>query len=1020
MNADRSRTRRERTFVGSECAVCEEPLEHTLRGERILQFSCSHVSHEACFYEFIREFESQYCPTCNAPLHLDTSRGGNVLDIAAAAAAAAWDEHAGRPPSRGSASRNAPPQAASHGSVRDQASDRFLGRNGHTRNDSDATGVTGVASSGGYPETTQSGPARRHEYDLQAMEASLASPKAVARNPIPAPTVTVRSEFPTINRSRQQQTLTCLITVEVPDNKWRPDPDDLQSAPPLPQQRIEDQFPQRPPSPARSAPRFYPYEAPEVLEEMTETLRSRVDNWHGLDFSRFGKLRLYGTLRVGKDKVSWQELECFLFAEMLICVKEKKSSNQSSQWDDGTPRKTTRCTLKGSILIKKHLNEVTETGHMDENILTLSLSVAELPQFHLRFENRNQLKLWQQALLDLNAVETPPVRSPDYDRGEFSGEDEEEWRRDSTKPQRVSSVASSWGGARSATTAPTEYTNFARSPLMPSVHVPIDVVVVVPISSSMQGVKINLVRDALRFMVYTLGERDRMGLVTFGSGGGGVPIVGMTTKAWPGWSNVLSSIKPVGQKSHRADVVEGANVAMDLLMQRKYNNPVATIMLISDASTSDADSVDFVVSRAEAAKITIHSFGLGMTHKPDTMIELSTRTKASYTYVKDWMMLRECLAGCLGSMQTLSHQNVKLKLKLPEGSPAKFHKISGALQITKRATGRDAEASLGDLRFGDKRDILVQLVILPDTSTQEQLPQDAWETVVAGLEALGGPVEQEDQRAVSVEEVPLIQADLTWGDILRDGAAMHLPRPSLLAITMLPASSNKKSWNGSPPIPPHPHIVQRRMELLTSDMLTRALTLVSRGQHDRAHTLLNETRSILKGLGKGGLPPVPAMPPKSNPSTPLNVQNESSPTAALTPDRKHTPSPTAAGPANSGNSAVPNGFQPSAIPRSRSNDAIGLGGMGPAAGIDVTTVSALDAELDSALEWINHPAVFGRDSRKAVLQAIGVISSQRAFTFRTPIEGLWAARVGGVKKLTEKSREWRDEGGGAEGITEEA
>ncbi len=67
--------------MGSECAVCEEPLEHTLRGERILQFSCTHVSHEACFYEFIREFDSQYCPTCNAPLHLDTSRGGNVIDI---------------------------------------------------------------------------------------------------------------------------------------------------------------------------------------------------------------------------------------------------------------------------------------------------------------------------------------------------------------------------------------------------------------------------------------------------------------------------------------------------------------------------------------------------------------------------------------------------------------------------------------------------------------------------------------------------------------------------------------------------------------------------------------------------------------------------------------------------------------------------------------------------------------------------------------------------------------------------
>lgn len=105
-------------------------------------------------------------------------------------------------------------------------------------------------------------------------------------------------------------------------------------------------------------------------------------------------------------------------------------------------------------------------------------------------------------------------------------------------------------------------------------------------------------------------------------------------------------------------------------------------------------------------RIGIHSFGLGLTHKPDTMIELSTRTKASYVYVKDWMMLRECVAGCLGSLQTTSHQNVKLKLRLPEGSPAKFVKISGALHTTKRATGKDAEATLGDLRFGDKRGMI--------------------------------------------------------------------------------------------------------------------------------------------------------------------------------------------------------------------------------------------------------------------------------------------------------------------------
>jgi hypothetical protein len=334
----------------------------------------------------------------------------------------------------------------------------------------------------------------------------------------------------------------------------------------------------------------------------------------------------------------------------------------------------------------------------------LTLSVAELPQFHLQFKDRETLDVWKQALMQINNNQEPVLKTTEFDQ-ENSGTDEDDLVSPKTD-NRVSSMNSSYAG-RSYHTAPTEYSSARNGVpemrMASGLHVPLDIVVVIPVSSSMQGLKITLLRDTLRFLVANLGDRDRMGLVTFGSSGGGVPIVGMTSKAWAGWPQILESIKPLGQKSLRADVVEGANVAMDLLMQRKSTNPLSSILLISDSSTSDSESVDFVVSRAEAAKVTIHSFGLGLTHKPDVMIELSTRTKASYTYVKDWNALRECVAGCLGSLQSTSHQNAKLKLRLPEGSPAKFVKISGALHITKRATGKDAEAALGNLRFGDKR-----------------------------------------------------------------------------------------------------------------------------------------------------------------------------------------------------------------------------------------------------------------------------------------------------------------------------
>jgi hypothetical protein len=76
------------------------------------------------------------------------------------------------------------------------------------------------------------------------------------------------------------------VTVEVPDTNWRPDPDDLRT-PPIPTIREEEPRHVRPPSPVKSVPRFVPYESPEVLEEITENLRNRVENWHGLDFSRY-------------------------------------------------------------------------------------------------------------------------------------------------------------------------------------------------------------------------------------------------------------------------------------------------------------------------------------------------------------------------------------------------------------------------------------------------------------------------------------------------------------------------------------------------------------------------------------------------------------------------------------------------------------------------------------------------------------------------------------------------------------
>ena len=295
MDTDRSRTRRERTFVGTECAVCEEPLEHTLRGERVLQFSCSHVSHEACFYEYIREFDGQYCPTCNAPLGLDTSRGGNVLDIeklsnivrsvtndvatprSGLTTPTTWDQRTGREQSLNSdfVARSHNRDSRETAGQRERVERLTSSSRRHFRDESS------TAMSAEYESQHQVN-GRRHDYDVQSMESDL-SHRTLAKNPIPAPIVTIRSEFPTLNRSRQQQPLACLVTVEVPDGNWRPDADDIRRT-----------------CAGQSPPRDDPYgntryttdsragqgEPQENFDEIAEELRMRVDNWHGLEFQR--------------------------------------------------------------------------------------------------------------------------------------------------------------------------------------------------------------------------------------------------------------------------------------------------------------------------------------------------------------------------------------------------------------------------------------------------------------------------------------------------------------------------------------------------------------------------------------------------------------------------------------------------------------------------------------------------------------------------------------------------------------
>ncbi|KAI5300845.1 hypothetical protein KEM55_004514 [Ascosphaera atra] len=856
------------------------------------------------------------------------------------------------------------------------------------------TGRTGFSSEG-YTETS-----RKAMSDAMSVDTDPAYRSSGLFRPIPAPIISIKGEFPTISRSLQQQAFTCLVSIEVPATGWTLDERDLEqllppAGVPIVEEAQEHEDLSVPP------PQVPPLtdEPVQILDEIAGDLTSRVVHWHNLDYRRFGRLLHWGMIGVSKDKKVWQVLECYLFEQMLICVRERRNHHEPHApeiTEDGTVvnRKNTKCKLKGSILLKKHLQAV--EPFPEEPILHLHLSAPDVPSFYLLFHSQSDMHVWKNALIDLTNPQiitrtTQQFMDSIIDEG-YRASDPRLELPPSLAVKRLSNTSSHKRASTNADSLPAH------------VHVPLDIVIVVSMYQSMHGIKLTVLKDTLRFMLANFGEHDRLSIVTFGSAAGPVVHTELRKRDWLGWEDDISALRPAAQKNLRGDLLDATNIAIDLLMSRTFRNPLTQIFLISDSNLPEPESIDFVVSRAEASKVGIYSFGYGMSHKPETMIELSTRTKAAYTFVKDWMMLRECLAGCLGALQTTSHQNVKVKLRLPEGSPAKFFKISGALQTTKRASGKEADALLGDLKFGEKRDILLQLNILPESPEEDSFSHDAWESLRSNLESLGGPLlDDNEQRIASVEEVPLVQADLTYGDILRGGHFARVPRPSLLTITMLPSTEKTREAACSlhSPIPPHPAIIQRRMELLTSDMLSRALTLATRGQTDNAHTLLTQTQTILKGLGKGGLPQRPTQSSMHHSST-TNGTSKNADVRNSTATQDSTVS------SGSDGLSVASGAV-TGRPSGSDYSASGTNSM-MSVSVDSTILNALDRELEVALEWMGHPVMFNRDSRKSTFQAIGVISSQRAFTYRTPVERLFAERIEGVRRLMELSELWRSNG----------
>ena len=449
-----------------------------------------------------------------------------------------------------------------------------------------------------------------------------------------------------------------------------------------------------------------------------------------------------------------------------------------------------------------------------------------------------------------------------------------------------------------------------------AVHTPLDLVIMLslpaPQSNTSVPLKVRLIRSSIAFVLALLGSRDRIALVACETGANGTvrktPFLSTTRygsrKRLEAFVETLGCSKIEDDEygvrvglEEKQDVVTAVNVGLDIVLQRKAKNPLTGMILISDTSDGiKRAQMDLVTARLDAANTPVHALGYGKTHDPSPLWMISNHTHGTYTFVKEWYHLRDSLAGVVGGLMSIAITNMKLHLDCREND-SRVTKISGSSQAIVSANGKDVDIELRELRHGEVREILVELDLqsgydnllessvprrfASETSHPSQSSGSLYKspsfTVEQSFRGLGlDTLSVHDANALRdvvyedalIDEIPVTEVDCSFHDPAAGRSVARLAHPVLLTLAILPPNA--------PPsyTPSDPNIIRRRMELLASDMITRALLIASRNNFSHATRLLKQTKRIMETIAENVRQSLPrdSLPRDGGPSSKRVIQ----------------------------------------------------------------------------------------------------------------------------------------------------
>ena len=261
----------------------------------------------------------------------------------------------------------------------------------------------------------------------------------------------------------------------------------------------------------------------------------------------------------------------------------------------------------------------------------------------------------------------------------------------------------------------------------PTSRAAVDLVTVLDVSGSMAGTKLALLKRAMGFVIHHLGPSDRLSVIAFSSTAR--RLFHLRGMSHSGRQQALQAVNSLGA-SGGTNIADALKKAAKVIEDRSYQNPVCSIILLSDGQDTYNIPSNITGTRADYRSLVpssilnhtfrlvpVHAFGFGVDHDSDALHSIAEASGGTFSFIEDEAVIQDAFAQCIGGLLSVVVQNMQLTVECVH--PGVFLRSikSGSYLSKVAANGRNGSIDVGHLYADEERDFLLS-VSLPQCREQ--------------------------------------------------------------------------------------------------------------------------------------------------------------------------------------------------------------------------------------------------------------------------------------------------------------